>query len=696
MAVTKTITFGNTGTRPYGVLTVTETATSTANNTSTLSIKLVLKRPSSISSSATKKATVTVNGTTYSWSGSIGGSGDLTLINKTQAVAHNADGSKTISLSASITLDISWSGTQLGTISGSGTMTLTTIPRYSTITQTLTGQTETSASLKWVSNLTVDYIWYSINNGSTWTGINVADGLSGTYTINGLSANTNYKIKTRVRNKASQLTTDSTALSVTTYAFPYASTMPSFTIGSKVTIGFYNPLNRSCTVNLIGADGSTLGTDTISGTSISGYNNATVQSRMYASLPNAQSGKYSVKVTYGSNSTTKTGGTYSIDANVCKPSIGTVSYKDTNSTITNITGNNQQIVQNKSTVQYSASGLTANNSATVKSCSVTVNGNSYNLALSGETASGGNAVINSGQNVDAVFTVTDSRGLTASKTISVNMLALANPTAIISMQRQSNYYEATNITVDANYSSVNNKNTIAISYVATMQGGAGATVSGSLQDNVQSTVNLDNEYAWTVVFTLKDRFGMTATYTHTLSRGIPLIYFDRYKSSVGINCFPEDDNSLEVNGFNVSRSVMTCSLGANVTTLTEKTYTKLPMTLSNSVGSKLTATSDGGIKIGTGVSKVLVSGRMRINASATAGGRYLRIIKNSYTNANTLGWVSYTLPASAQDSLTISPTLADVKAGDVLYMFYYVPASADAIIGGTYGGVTSMTIDVVG
>lgn len=73
-----TITFGNTGTRPYGVLTVTETATSVANNTSTLSIKLVLKRPYAVASSQNKSATVTVNGTSYSWSGIDNGVGDLT------------------------------------------------------------------------------------------------------------------------------------------------------------------------------------------------------------------------------------------------------------------------------------------------------------------------------------------------------------------------------------------------------------------------------------------------------------------------------------------------------------------------------------------------------------------------------------------------------------------------------------------
>ena len=184
MAVTKTLTFGSTANqRPYGVLTVTETATSTNANTSTLSIKLVLKRPSSISSSATKSASCTINGTKYTWSGTIGGSGDKTLISKTQSVTHNTDGSKTITIAASIDLDISWGGASIGTISGSDTMTLTKIPRYATSVQTLNSKTETSIIMNWSSDSTIDYIWYSTNNGSSWTGINVTDGKSGSYTM---------------------------------------------------------------------------------------------------------------------------------------------------------------------------------------------------------------------------------------------------------------------------------------------------------------------------------------------------------------------------------------------------------------------------------------------------------------------------------------------------------------------------------
>lgn len=691
-----TITFGKTGSRPYGVLTVTETSTNTTNNTSTLSISLVLKRPYSISSSATKKASCTINGTTYNWSGSIGGSGDKTLISKTQTVTHNDDGSKTISLSASITLNITWSGTYVGTISGSGSMTLTQIPRYATSNQSLASKTETSISINWSSNATIDYIWYSTNNGSSWTGINNPDGANGSYTINGLSADTTYQIKTRVRRKDNQLITDSSTLSISTYAYPYANSMPNFTIGDRLTLGLYNPLGRSITVNILGADNSQISNDTTSGTSISGYNNATVQERFYNSIPNSKSGTYKVKVTYGSQISTRTGGTYTVNASQCSPSIGSVSYKDINTTSTAITQNNQDIVRNQSRVQYTASGLTAQKAASVSACSVSVNGNSYNLSLSGNTASGGNATIDSGTDVTATFTVTDSRGLTATKTLNITMLDWTTPSAIINLHRQNNFYTETDILVNADFPSINGNNRITITYKAKKTSDTQYTVTGTLQDNVQSTFSADNRYEWDIVVTLVDSFGGTTTYNLLLSKGLPIIYFDRLKSSVGVNCFPKDNNSLEVDGYNVGRNVMTRSLNSAITDLAVNTYTIIPFDLSNVVGSKLTATNDGGIQIGSNVSKILVSGMCSYDTINSNGSRHVRIIKNSYTSNNTLAWSWQTLVQNQPGQVEVMPILSNVQNGDIIYMLYYTGNAADKIGGNSYGCRTSLTVDVVG
>ena len=530
-------------------------AQSAQNNTS--QVRVVLYSQSTVSSSTKweiaenfgyvgyNNANKQYLSTTYDFSDNkINKFGDYTF-----TISHNADGTKTI------TLQGAWSTSHSTYISGgsvSASVTLPAIPRYATVNQNLVAKTETSATIKWTSDSVIDYIWYSTNNGSTWNGINVADGTSGTYAISGLSANTTYQIKTRVRRKDSGLTTDSSALSVTTYAYPYASSMPNFTIGSKLTIKLFNPLGRQVTVNIIGADNSQISSGTTSGTSISGFTESSVVNALYNSIPNAQSGTYKVKVTYGTNISTKTGGTYSVNANVCAPSIASADYEDTNSTTVALTGNNKDIVQNKSTLSYSASGLTAKNGASVASCSVTVNGQTISLTVSGSNASGTGGVIDSGMNVEAVFTVTDSRGLKGTYTKTINMLDWSVPSAIITLQRQDNFYTETNLKADADYASINGNNQITITYQATKEGDSSPSVSGTLTDNVTSVVNLNNEYAWTVVVTLVDSLGGTTSYSLWISRGMPIIYFDRLKSSVGINCFPQKEESLEVNGYDVT------------------------------------------------------------------------------------------------------------------------------------------------
>ena len=113
----------------------------------------------------------------------------------------------------------------------SSTPKLTSIPRYATANQSLNSKTSSSIKMNWSSDSTIDYIWYSKDNGTSWTGVEVTDGTSGSYTISGLSSNTTYNLKTRVRRKDSQLTTDSSALSVTTHA----KTVPTISLSSKTS-----------------------------------------------------------------------------------------------------------------------------------------------------------------------------------------------------------------------------------------------------------------------------------------------------------------------------------------------------------------------------------------------------------------------------------------------------------------------------
>lgn len=178
------IDFGSkSGSRPYGTLTVNISSQNIANNTTTVSYSLVLHRPSNISASAKKSWSCTINGVKHNGSGTIGGSGNKILLSGTQTITHNSDGTKSITFSASIGLSITWSDVSLGTISGSGSMTLTRIPRTSSF-GTISGNTIGSGLTININRATTftHTIQYKIGSMSWTNGITGA-GTSGTFTL---------------------------------------------------------------------------------------------------------------------------------------------------------------------------------------------------------------------------------------------------------------------------------------------------------------------------------------------------------------------------------------------------------------------------------------------------------------------------------------------------------------------------------
>ena len=117
-----------------------QSSQSIANNNSVVSWSLqLIASGGSISSSASKSWSVTVNGSNYSGTNTIGVSNGQTksLASGSTTIAHNADGTKSFSFSFSQQFDINYSGVGwIGTKSGSGNGTLTTIPRTSSVSST--------------------------------------------------------------------------------------------------------------------------------------------------------------------------------------------------------------------------------------------------------------------------------------------------------------------------------------------------------------------------------------------------------------------------------------------------------------------------------------------------------------------------------------------------------------------------------
>ena len=115
-----------------------QSSQSVANNTTKISwnMQVILSSGYSISSSASKDWSVTVNGTKYSGSNSFGSiSGTTkTLASGSTTISHNSDGTKTFSYSFSQEFNITYNGSSVKTISGSSSGTLETIPRTSSFT----------------------------------------------------------------------------------------------------------------------------------------------------------------------------------------------------------------------------------------------------------------------------------------------------------------------------------------------------------------------------------------------------------------------------------------------------------------------------------------------------------------------------------------------------------------------------------
>lgn len=232
------------------------------------------------------------------------------------------------------------------------------------------------------------------------------------------------------------------------------------------------------------------------------------------------------------------------------PIITDPSYEDTNSQTTAITLNNQNIIQDISTVTFNFAMLAARKKATLAQIDITVNADLVRAMLSGEAVSMESisfGTINSASDLSATITLTDSRGNTTTIDLPITMLAWTLPTAIITCARKNNYYTETDLNVDALYSSLDNKNTISIYYQYREVGASSWSNPVSIQDNVPTTVNLDNTKRWQIDVAISDRLGST-TYYLEVDRGIPIIFFDRKRRSVGINTFPQNDGTLEIDG----------------------------------------------------------------------------------------------------------------------------------------------------
>ena len=342
---------------------------------------------------------------------------------------------------------------------------------------------------------------------------------------------------------------------------------PDFNIGDTIVVH----MNRKSTVFThtvvlkLGSYSYTIGTGVTDNITL---DTDRIASNLYAQMPNSNAMNGEIIVTTYSGSTAIGTSSCTIIAHVVNSSpVFDVVYSDTNSATVAITGNNQYIIRNNSTLQISVSNAKALNSATLKTLTAVVNGNAYTGTLNGSTGTINVGVVNVSYDTEVTVKIVDSRGNVGQKNITVLVYDWTLPSAIIKLNRKSNYYSESILNVNANYSSIGGKNEVTIKYRLKKVANSTYSTYTAIQNNADANFTADNEFEWNVQVNIADKLGNT-TYNLILPKGIPVAYVDIKKYSFGVNCFPKYDKSLEVNGVCISGNVLYNSASGTAGTVT--------------------------------------------------------------------------------------------------------------------------------
>lgn len=435
------------------------------------------------------------------------------------------------------------------------TITLDSIDRAApTVLLSTSETTATNITLKATSSTTCDRWDYSTDNGVTWTNYSTASGTSASKTLSGLTPNTTYNIKVRARKSTNQVYGYSAASSVKTLGNSVISSISTFTADNetaKITMSV-TVYNTSYTHTLVLKNGYTT-VLTISSLSLTnGSNTITLTSSQRSTVLAAMSrikrftGIFELKTYSGGEQI----GTVSVSMATVQttstnssPIFTAFTYEDSNATSVDVTGNNQILIQNISTLKITATAATAKNGATISS---------YSAVAGSATASSVNTVISVGRirqtgTVPVIVTAIDSRGYTTSVTVNITVVAYeAIDITDYFMRRINEVEDATQVSIAGDITPVQisgvNKNSLQYlryRYKKTSDSSynayTGVTVEydddGFIFES-DEWISLDTNYSYSVQFLVADKL-TTDTVTITIPQGTPLLSFRQKK--VGVN-----------------------------------------------------------------------------------------------------------------------------------------------------------------
>lgn len=538
-------------------ITITQNSQSIANNTSSITVKCYVTTSGGSYNNYSPSGKCTINGTTYSFSHSIPANTKTLVYSKTVTVGHNTDGTKTVSASFTFNTEL-----YEGTIKASTSKKLTTIPR--TTTPSLSASSvkpggSITISMPRASSSFDHTLTYSCGKSSGTIGSNL--GTSKTWTVptsfitQNPNGNQTCTITCKTYSGSTYIGSKSVSFTVGYYGAS-TFTLSGGSVGSSVTASItrnYSGFTHQVYWKFTGQSSYTSASSS-AGTSLTWTPPA---STLYALIPSTTKGTLTVLVRtyYGS---TKIGSdatkilTLSVPSSIV-PSLTSVSVSEGNATVTSLIG---AYTQSKSKIKTTINGAKAGSGSSISAYSITVKDSAGKTLSTINASSGTSGTITSSGTITITGKVTDKRGRTASKSVTVTMLAYTAPTISgVSVTRSTDTTALVKGTLSAKSLIVSSTEKNSIKYKIgykkiadtsyTYVTGTSASLSLALSKTISG---LDATSSYDVIVYGGDVFGYTSTYVPiTISTAKVPFDFDVKNGKLGIGKINER-GSLDVKG----------------------------------------------------------------------------------------------------------------------------------------------------
>ena len=481
---------------------------------------------------------------------------------KTYTVSHDADGTKSVSISAYADGTAASYGPDECSLSG--TITLDAIDRTAPdITLSLASRTATSLNISATATASCDLWEYKLGSGA-WTQFSTTDATAVSCELTGLNPGQAYSVQIRGRKTYNHVVGTSASASYTTLgAATLNSVQPFYADASTVSIALGTEVyNASYTYSLAIKNGNDtyLAITGISAKPVGTQNYAiTLTSSQRTTLLNAMANVASFSATFVLTSlnngttigTSSTTATISTSAATSGPNAPTFNFADTNASTVAVTGNDQTLIQGQSSLTLSSLSATAKNGATIANYNITVGGVTVTSTSGGTVAVG---TVSQSGTLACKVTVTDSRGYTNSTTKNITCYSYNLPEVTTAYaMRDAIDTDYVGLTFSGTYSAVgSNTVTAKYKYKKTSEENYSADIpltitvgGGAFSFSNSHIVDFDSDSSYDFVLTVSDSLN-TEVYNMVVSSYEPLIAYRI--DGIGINKVPREGYSVDVKG----------------------------------------------------------------------------------------------------------------------------------------------------